>query len=530
MDNIIIEPILNIVNVIKEEILIEYTIEVNPVYSGIQGIQGIQGVNGIDGIDGINGVDGIDGEDLTLSDFNTASEATVINQTDEFIIKQDNEWKRSDYSLVAPDASTTKRGFINTITQAFAGAKSFNNLIWAKATPTNTVDTNLGSIGIGTDGSNPLFSFRLDASGNLKLDKIYNSVFSNVLSVNRETGLFSLGVNAGYNNTVSYIGLIGGSYAGQNNTGSYIGLIGGYYAGQNNTGSQIGLIGGSYAGQNNTGSYIGLIGGNSAGYNNTGSYIGLIGGYYAGLNNTGSQIGLIGGSYAGQNNTGSQIGLIGGSYAGQNNTGSYIGLIGGYYAGYNNTGSGIISIGNDTLKYNQKNNNIAIGNNSYSSFLDNVDGNKTFDNTNIDITTDRVTITGHGFGSNGEWINVKYTQGTSAITGLVNNSIYQVKIINANTISFRELISGTTYHGIDITNAGTGTGHIITPQFAYENTISLGSNTQPTKSNQVVLGNSSVTEILIGANLAIDKNAIVNAADGTQLYVRLINGVKTITI
>jgi len=182
------------------------------------------------------------------------------------------------------------------------------------------------------------------------------------------------------------------------------------------------------------------------------------------------------------------------------------------------------------LKYNQKNNNVAIGHNSYSNFLDNTAGNKIFDNTNVNITANRVTITGHGFGSNEEWINIRYTQGTSAITGLVNNTIYQVKIIDANTISFRELISGTTYHGIDIIDAGTGIGHIITPQFAYENTISLGSNTQPTKSNQVVLGNSSVTEILIGANLAIDKNAIVNAADGTPLYVRLIDGVKTITI
>jgi len=216
MDNIIIEPILNIVNVIKEEILIEYTIEVNPVYSGIQGIQGIQGVNGIDGIDGINGVDGIDGEDLTLSDFNAASEATVINQTDEFIIKQDNEFKRAVYSLVAPDASTTERGFTNTIAQSFAGDKTFNNLIWAKATPTDVVNTGYGAIGIGTDGSNPLFSFRLDTLGNLKLDKVYNSVFSNVFSVNREKG--DVGINAMLS-VVSNSATIGNAFDVKNSVG-----------------------------------------------------------------------------------------------------------------------------------------------------------------------------------------------------------------------------------------------------------------------------------------------------------------------
>jgi len=110
------------------------------------------------------------------------------------------ELQRADYSLVAPDASATERGFINTIAQTFAGTKSFNNLIWAKATPTDVINTNLGSIGIGTDGSNPLFSFRIDTLGNLNLDKVYNGIFSNVLSVNRATGKLEVKEDALINN------------------------------------------------------------------------------------------------------------------------------------------------------------------------------------------------------------------------------------------------------------------------------------------------------------------------------------------
>ena len=70
--------------------------------------------------------------------------------------------------------------------------------------------------------------------------------------------------------------------------------------------------------------------------------------------------------------------------------------------------------------------------------------------------------------------------------------------IDVNTLGFYEIINGTIKHGQGIYGAGTGTGHIITPQFSYENTTSLGANSQPTKSNQVVLGDANVTEVAMG--------------------------------
>jgi len=131
----------------------------------------------------------------TFQDFKTiktSESITVTEDTDEIITSVNTIWLQEQFETI-PDASPTERGFTNTIAQTFAGTKSFNDMIWAKATPTNTVDTKLGAIGMGTDGENPLFSFRIDAAGNLTLDKVYNSVFSNVLSVNRENGDVSIG-------------------------------------------------------------------------------------------------------------------------------------------------------------------------------------------------------------------------------------------------------------------------------------------------------------------------------------------------
>jgi hypothetical protein len=44
------------------------------------------------------------------------------------------------------------------------------------------------------------------------------------------------------------------------------------------------------------------------------------------------------------------------------------------------------------------------------------------------------------------------------------------------------------------TDAGTGT-HTLTPQYIYTNSTAIGYNAEPTASNQVMLGDSNVTEV-----------------------------------
>ena len=85
-----------------------------------------------------------------------------------------------------------------------------------------------------------------------------------------------------------------------------------------------------------------------------------------------------------------------------------------------NNGDNSGGFGHHALRYNQQSNNTAVGYLANGIFLDNTSGNKTFDYTAINASTDRVTITAHGFGATGSWVNVKFTQGTSAVGALAN--------------------------------------------------------------------------------------------------------------
>jgi hypothetical protein len=184
-----------------------------------------------------------------------------------------------------------------------------------------------------------------------------------------------------------------------------------------------------------------------------------------------------------------------------NNTGVYSSGFG-HSALRNNTGVYSSGFGVSALRYNQNDNNTAIGSNAWSTFLTNAGGAENFDYTDIDAGTDRITITTHGFGTNNSYINLTYTEGTSAITGLTDGTIYQVKIIDVDTIGFYE---GS--RGVNITAVGTGTGHTLTPQYNYENSICIGADTVPTASNQVVIGGSATTQTLLRGKVTLDGSA-----------------------
>ena len=283
-----------------------------------------------------------------------------------------------------------------------------------------------------------------------------------------------------------------GHYALQYNTGANSNGFGGY-ALQSNTGVNANGFGG-YALQSNTGAYSNGVG-HAALYGNTGAYSNGVG-YTALYGNTGAYSNGFG-LAALQNNTGANSNGFGG------------------YALQSNTGVSSNGFGYNALLYGQAADNIAIGDNAWATFLDNTAGNKTFNNTDVVPATERITVTGHGFGSTGAYVNLKYTQGTAAITGLTNGTVYQVQIIDANTLYFRT---------VNITDAGSGTGHTLTPQYAYSNSICIGADTVPTASNETTLGNSSTTtarirgKTTIGGELARKYTVTIDNTNGVDTY------------
>lgn len=271
-----------------------------------------------------------------------------------------------------------------------------------------------------------------------------------------------------YYNGSSYVadsGLSIGFGAGESNSGAY-GVNVGVNAGQQNEGIFVNNFGFG-AGRYSTGGYSVNFGSNAGVYNAGGT-----------TNNMGNA--------AGERNAGGATNNLG-YYAGRHNRGSYTNNFG-YFAGQNNTGERVNNFGYYAGRYSDGDDNNIIGSNSFEDFPSNTAGNKTFDYTAVDAGTDRITVTSHGFGTFGDYINVLYTQGTSSISGLTSGNIYQVKVVDTNTIGFRE--SGSSQQ-TNITAAGTGTGHTLTPSFAYENVTIIGNDIEPTQSNAVYLGNVS---------------------------------------
>jgi len=185
-------------------------------------------------------------------------------------------------------------------------------------------------------------------------------------------------------------------------------------------------------------------------------------------------------------------------------------------AGYNNVGDNQTAAGYKANFSNIGDNNTSLGYLAGGNTAVNSGGAKTFDGTDVNITTEDITITAHGFGSNGTYVSVLFTEGTAAIGGLANGDIYQVYIRDANTVSGLEGTRRTTN-----TSNQLGTGHTFTPQYIYENTTSIGHNAQPTRDNQVKLGDANVTEVMLEG---VGAGIVLKSPDGTEYKITVANG------
>lgn len=265
----------------------------------------------------------------------------------------------------------------------------------------------------------------------------------------------------------------------------------GHYALHSNTGNECAGLGVIALSSNQGAGSSGI--GYAVLQNNTGdNSIGF--GSRAGRYNTGDNLVALGYRSA-ERNIGIDTSLVG-LQAGMYNTGKQVAGLGYVELSYN-TGDNVVALGYGSGRYNTGNYNTFLGSHIGINFDANDSAAKAFDNTAVDPTTDRITIPAHGFGNAGQYKNLKFTQGTAAITGLTSGNIYQAKIIDADTIGLNEPDgpNGTTRTIANITAAGTGTGHTFTPQHEYSNATCVGAYSAPSASNQVTLGDTAVTEV-----------------------------------
>ena len=235
---------------------------------------------------------------------------------------------------------------------------------------------------------------------------------------------------------------------------------------------------GYLAGGGQSGDYPTMVG-YYAGRFNTGDYA-VVSGYLSGYTNTGDNV-VMSGYQAGQYNTGNLTSVYGNA-SGQYNTGNFSTCLSAYSGRYN-CGANSVFVGYVTGQYNDGSFNTIVGYDAYSNFNEDSGSAKTFDNT--DVSDQNITITTHGFGATGTYKNLKFTQGTGTIGGMTSGTVYKFKIIDANTIqSFGFTISSPT-----------GTGHTLTPQYVYTNVTAIGYDAEPSASNQIVLGDTNVTEV-----------------------------------
>src|SRR5690606_13056438 len=107
----------------------------------------------------------------------------------------------------------------------------------------------------------------------------------------------------------------------------------------------------------------------------------------------------------------------------------------GYYSLSKNIGDNNNGFGAYSLQYATGSDNNVLGNNSYSNFISNTSGNKTFGTGDVNIETDRITISSHGFGSTNAVINLKLTgTGVTLGTGIGDGTVNKWKVIDANTL------------------------------------------------------------------------------------------------
>ncbi|WP_299119589.1 hypothetical protein [uncultured Tenacibaculum sp.] len=324
-----------------------------------------------------------------------------------------------------------------------------------------------------------------------------SSVFVGVSSGTSNTGRYTTGIGylAARSNKGAFSTAVGhsalalnthdgstgvGYQSGESNTGSLATFLG-FRAGHQNKGNNCIAIGNNALSSNASTGHTPIAIGNNALQYNTG-YDSVVVGYFSGNKNIGNRIVGLGNSTLSENK-GSSVVAIGHTSARQNFGNYAIGI--GDESIVNNTGNDVMGVGYQSLRYNSGEKNIALGVRSWNNFVEDTTKSKSFTAVEVDFENNRITVTNHGFGTANSIVNLKFRTTGTAPTGLPNGMIGSFKVIDANTL---EAVAQ------NIHTAGTGS-HTFIPQFIYNNTTVIGYNSQPTKSNQVVLGSAATEEV-----------------------------------
>ena len=172
----------------------------------------------------------------------------------------------------------------------------------------------------------------------------------------------------------------------------------------------------------------------------------------------------------------------------------------GVSAGRQNTASFHTAVGILAGLNNEGNANTALGGSSFNDF--NLDTDSAEDITSVDPANNRVTISGgHGFGDDGDFRNLKASTTVTLPDGLTT------------AINTWEIISPTILEceTETFTDEGMGT-HTLTPRFIYSRSTAVGFSAEPDASNQVMLGDSEVTEVKTAGNITIDRETAATDA------------------
>ena len=422
------------------------------------------------------------GKEVTVTNKNTSIRYLDDRETNnQVFVKQKSYWDGSSYISGGVSFGV---GNIALLNNTGTGANGFGY----SALTNNTGDSasGFGSYALNNNTGNSANGFG------------YKALYSNTASFSNGFGYGALQNNIGGSSNGF------GHQALYNNTGGNSNGFG-YQTLLNNTGAQANAFGYSALRDN--------AGGNCNGFGyytlgkNTGSYVSGFG-HYSAYENTGDYASGFG-YYALRRNTGINASGFGTSALTNNNGTNAVGV--GYQSLYNNIGHNAVGIGVDTLRNNEGQNNTTIGHNSFSGFYKDFLNPVVFLGSDVDVVTNQITITGHGFGSTGTKFKMM-TEPSSFLGGLNSTAIvYEFEVVDSNTIK-------------SITNISSkddATQYTFSKQLAISNSTTIGANSQPTKSNQVVLGDANIEEVTtVGdyVSTGIGKGMVLTTPDGTKQY------------